>query len=449
MGKLFGTDGVRGVANEMLTAELAFKIGQAGAYVLTKHKCGKAKIIVGKDSRISGDMLEAALSAGICSVGGEVVSLGVIPTPAVAYLTGKYNADAGVMISASHNPMEYNGIKFFDHDGYKLSDEIENEIEAHIFNDCADIEKVTHDNIGRITHTDSAAEDYITFAASQTDCRFDGKKIVLDCANGASHITSPELFRRLGAEVIAINNNPNGTNINKNCGSTHIEGLRAAVMENCADAGFAYDGDADRCLSVDENGELVDGDKMMLICAKNMKDEGKLKNNTLVVTVMSNLGLIIAAGENDIKTVQTKVGDRYVLENMLQNGYSIGGEQSGHVIFLDYATTGDGQLTALQVLRIMKKTGKKLSELACCMRTYPQTMINIRVSKMGKARFKDDGEVANAIAQAEKQLGSTGRVLVRVSGTEPLVRVMLEGEDEAQIKMLANEIAQVIKLRLI
>lgn len=445
MGKLFGTDGVRGVANEMLTAELAFKIGQAGAYVLTKHKCGKAKIIVGKDSRISGDMLEAALSAGICSVGGEVVSLGVIPTPAVAYLTGKYNADAGVMISASHNPMEYNGIKFFDCGGYKLSDEIENEIEAHIFKDCADIEKVTHNNIGRITHTDSAAEDYISFAASQTGCRFDGKKIVLDCANGASHITSPELFRRLGAEVITINDNPDGTNINQNCGSTHIEGLRAAVRENGADAGFAYDGDADRCLSVDENGELVDGDKMMLICAKNMKDEGKLKNNTLVVTVMSNLGLIIAAGENDIKTVQTKVGDRYVLENMLENGHSIGGEQSGHIILLDRNTTGDGLLSSIMIMSVMIKTGRKLSELAEIMKVLPQSLVNAHVSEEYKTKYIEIPEIANEIEALKTKFDGKGRVLIRPSGTEPLVRVMIEGENIDEITKDAENLAALIE----
>ena len=445
MGKLFGTDGVRGVANEMLTAELAFKIGQAGAYVLTKHKHGKAKIIVGKDSRISGDMLEAALFAGICSVGGEVVSLGIIPTPAVAYLTRKYNADAGVMISASHNPMEYNGIKFFDHDGYKLSDEIENEIEAHIFKDCTDIKKVTHGNIGRITHMDSAAEDYIAFAASQADCRFDGKKIVLDCANGASYITSSELFRRLGAEVITINDNPDGTNINKNCGSTHIDGLRAAVRESCADAGFAYDGDADRCLSVDENGELVDGDKMMLICAKNMKDEGKLKNNTLVVTVMSNLGLIIAAGENDIKTVQTKVGDRYVLENMLENGHSIGGEQSGHIILLDKNTTGDGLLSSIMIMSVMTKNGRKLSELAEIMKVLPQSLVNARVSEEYKTKYIEIPEIADEIEALKTKFDGKGRVLIRPSGTEPLVRVMIEGENIDEITRDAENLATLIE----
>lgn len=445
MGKLFGTDGVRGIANEMLTAELAFKIGQAGAYVLTKHKCGKARIIVGKDSRISGDMLEAALSAGICSVGGEVVSLGIIPTPAVAYLTGKYGADAGVMISASHNPMEYNGIKFFDRSGYKLSDEIENEIESHIFSDCTDIKKVTHDKIGRIVYTDSAAGDYISFAASQTDCRFDGKKVVLDCANGASYMTSPALFKSLGAEVIAINDDPDGTNINRGCGSTHIETLRAAVRQYGADVGFAYDGDADRCLSVDENGELVDGDKMMLICAKNMKDEGKLKNNTLVVTVMSNLGLIIAAGENDIKTVQTKVGDRYVLENMLENGHSIGGEQSGHIILLDRNTTGDGLLSSIMMMSVMIKTGKKLSELAKIMKVLPQSLVNACVSEKYKTKYVEIPEIANAIEALKKKFDGKGRVLIRPSGTEPLVRVMLEGENIDEITKDAENLAALIE----
>lgn len=445
MGKLFGTDGVRGVANEMLTAELAFNIGRAGAYVLCRHKMGKTKIIVGKDSRISGDMLEAALSAGICSVGGEVVSLGIIPTPAVAYLTAKYNADAGVMISASHNPMEYNGIKFFNHNGYKLSDEIENEIEEHIFNNCSDIEKMTHGDIGRITKCDTAAKDYVEFAISRSDCRFDGKKVVLDCANGASYITSPSLFKSLGAEVITINDAPSGTNINKNCGSTHIEALQNAVKEHKADVGFAYDGDADRCLAVDENGNLTDGDKMMLICAKQLKDEGKLKNNTLVVTIMSNLGLILAAEENGINTVQTQVGDRYVLENMLENGYSIGGEQSGHIILLDKNTTGDGLLSSIAILSVMIKTGKKLSELAKVMNVLPQALVNARVSEEYKEKYESIPQIMQETENLKAKLSGKGRVLIRPSGTEPLVRVMIEGENLNEITKDAKALANLIE----
>ena len=448
MGRLFGTDGARGVANSEISCELAMNIGKAAAMVLTKGT-HKPRVLIGKDTRISGDMLEAAIASGLCSVGADVMTLGVVPTPAVAYLVKRYNYDAAVMISASHNPCEYNGIKIFKSDGYKLPDEIEEEIEAIILDEASKPPVMLGKDVGRITVCENTVHDYIEHLKTTVDCDFSGMRIALDCANGSSSVSAEKLFTDLKADCTVISALPDGVNINKDCGSTHIEALQKVVAENGLQAGFAFDGDADRMLAVDENGEVVDGDKIIAICATYMKEEKKLKKDTAVVTVMTNMGFNKYCDKAGINYVATKVGDRYVLENMLQNGYSIGGEQSGHVIFLDYATTGDGQLTALQVLRIMKKTGKKLSELASCMTVYPQTMINVRVSKMGKARFADDEEVANAIAQAEKQLGDTGRILVRVSGTEPLVRVMLEGENKKQIDTLAKEIAQVIKLRLI
>lgn len=449
MGRLFGTDGARGVANSEISCELAMNIGKAAAMVLTENTNRKPKVLIGKDTRISGDMLECAISCGLCSVGADVMTLGVVPTPAVAYLVKKYGYDAAVMISASHNPCEYNGIKIFKSDGYKLPDALEEEIEAIILDEVDTPPVMLGGNVGRVRVCEKTVKDYIEHLKLTVDVRFDKMKIALDCANGSASVSANELFSSLGAECHIICAEPNGININDNCGSTHIENLQKYVVENGLDAGFAFDGDADRMLAVDENGEVVDGDKIIAICSEHMKAEGKLKNDTAVVTVMTNMGFSKFCEKNGIKTAVTKVGDRYVLENMLENGYSIGGEQSGHVIFLDYATTGDGQLTALQVLRVMKKTGKKLSELASCMTVYPQTMVNVRVSNMGKARFKDDEEVKNAVKQAELQLGSSGRVLVRVSGTEPLVRVMLEGEDEQQIQTLAREIADVIKVRLI
>lgn len=448
MGRLFGTDGARGVANSEISCELAMNIGKAAAMVLTEGT-HKPRVLIGKDTRISGDMLESAIASGLCSVGADVMTLGVVPTPAVAYLVKRYNYDAAVMISASHNPCEYNGIKIFKSDGYKLPDEIEEEIEAIILDEAAKPPVMLGKDVGRITVCENTVHDYIEHLERTVDCDFSGMRIALDCANGSASVSAEKLFTDLKADCTVLSASPDGVNINKDCGSTHIEALQKAVVESNLIAGFAFDGDADRMLAVDENGEVVDGDKIIAICATYMKEEKKLKKDTAVVTVMTNMGFNKYCDKAGINYVATKVGDRYVLENMLKNGYSIGGEQSGHVIFLDYATTGDGQLTALQVLRIMKKTGKKLSELASCMTVYPQTMINVRVSKMGKARFADDEEVANAIAQAEKQLGDTGRVLVRVSGTEPLVRVMLEGENKKQIETLAKEIAEVIKLRLI
>lgn len=449
MGRLFGTDGARGVANTEISCELAMKIGQATAMVLTDVGGKKPKVLIGMDTRISGKMLEAAIACGLCSVGADVMTLGVVPTPAVAFLVKEYGYDAAIMISASHNPCEYNGIKIFKADGYKLPDATEEQIESIILDETQYPPKKVGGEVGRILKSENDINDYINHLKSTVDTDFDGMEIALDCANGSASVSAEKLFSDLKAKCLVLSAAPDGVNINDNCGSTHIENLQKYVVENGLMAGFAFDGDADRMLAVDENGELVDGDKIIAICSQYMKKNGSLKKDTAVVTVMTNMGFYKFCDENGINCEKTKVGDRYVLEKMLEEGYSIGGEQSGHVIFLDHATTGDGQLTALQVLSIMKKTGKKLSELAGCMKIYPQTMINVRVSNMGKARFSDDEEIKNAIKQAEKQLGNTGRVLVRVSGTEPLVRVMLEGEDQKQIETLAAEIAEVIKAQLL
>lgn len=449
MGRLFGTDGARGVANSELTCELAMKIGRAAAMVLTESCAHKPKVLIGMDTRASSHMLASAISAGLCSVGADVLIIDVVPTPAVAFLVKEYDYDAGVMISASHNPCEYNGIKIFQGNGYKLPDELENEIEEIILDETKVPPVVLGGDVGKISFSSKAVDDYIFHLAMTADGDFKGMKIALDCANGSASVTARALFTRLGAKCYIINETPNGTNINENCGSTHLEQLQKFVVENKCDIGFAFDGDADRLLVVDENGEVVDGDKIIAVCSKFMKENNKLKNNTAVVTVMSNMGFFKFCEKNDINCVKTKVGDRYVLEEMVKNGYVIGGEQSGHIIFLDYATTGDGQMSAIQVLNVLKSTGKKISELASEMQVYPQVLINVRVSNFGKARLDKDEEVQLAIREASEELGDTGRVLVRVSGTEPLVRVMLEGEDYNQIKSLAESIAKVIEERLV
>lgn len=449
MGRLFGTDGARGVANSELTCELAMKIGRAAAMVLTESCAHKPKVLIGMDTRASSHMLASAISAGLCSVGADVLIIDVVPTPAVAFLVKEYDYDAGVMISASHNPCEYNGIKIFQGNGYKLPDELENEIEEIILDETKVPPVVLGGDVGKISFSSKAVDDYIFHLAMTADGDFKGMKIALDCANGSASVTARALFTRLGAKCCIINETPNGTNINENCGSTHLEQLQKFVVENKCDIGFAFDGDADRLLVVDENGEIVDGDKIIAVCSKFMKENNKLKNNTAVVTVMSNMGFFKFCEKNGINCVKTKVGDRYVLEEMVKNGYAIGGEQSGHIIFLDYATTGDGQMSAIQVLNVLKSTGKKISELASEMQVYPQVLINVRVSNFGKARLDKDEEVQLAIREASEELGDTGRVLVRVSGTEPLVRVMLEGEDYNQIKSLAESIAKVIEERLV
>lgn len=446
MGKLFGTDGIRGIANKELTASLAFKTGQSGAYVLTKHAMGRRpRILIGKDTRKSGDMLEAALTAGLCSVGAKVIPLGVIPTPAVAYLTRLYKADAGVVISASHNPCEYNGIKFFNSDGYKLSDSIEDEIEKYILGEKTIEDLPTHGKVGYVSANHNAVEDYVSFACSTIDCRLEGLKVAVDCANGASYETAFKALNKLGAHVEAIHNTPDGVNINKDCGSTHMESLQAYVKSIGADVGIAFDGDADRMLAVDENGNLIDGDQVMAVCAKYMKETGKLKQNTLVATVMSNLGLFIAGEKMGISIPRTKVGDRYVLEEMLAKGYNIGGEQSGHIIFLDHNTTGDGLVSALQFLATLKKTGMKASEAASIVQVMPQVLKNATVKPENKNKYMENEEIAAACKALEEEFAGEGRVLIRPSGTEPLVRVMIEGKDIEYITAKAAELADMIE----
>ncbi len=449
MGRLFGTDGVRGVANESLTPQLALKIGQAAAMVLIKEcKSSKPTVLIGKDTRASGDMLEAALTAGLTSVGCNVLSVGVVPTPAVAYLVCKYGCEAGVMISASHNPCEYNGIKIFQKTGYKLDDEIEEEIEAIILDSSQEIPVITGGAVGNRLFCKTAVRDYVDHVVSTASVRFDGLSIALDCANGSAAVCAKDIFTSLGAKCLMLSDTPDGVNINDNCGSTHPEELMRFVKDAGLDLGLAFDGDADRMLAVDENGELVDGDKVIAICSKRMKKEGRLKKNTAVVTVMSNMGFFKFCSENDIDCAKTAVGDRYVLERMLKDGYNIGGEQSGHVIFLDYASTGDGELSGVQLIETIVKSKKSLSELAKVMRVYPQVLINVKVTPQGKQKYNNDEYIISAVQQAEMELSGEGRVLVRVSGTEPLVRVMLEGSDIEQITALGNRIADVVRERL-
>lgn len=448
MGRLFGTDGARGVANSELTAELAMNIGRAAAMVLISDEVEHPTILIGKDTRLSCDMLEGALIAGLCSVGANVELLGVVPTPAVAYLVGKYNADAGIMISASHNPFEFNGIKIFSSDGCKLPDDLENRIEEIVLDNVVPYALAKDENIGKVTRMETAVEDYVDHVAKSIGCDLDGMEIALDCSNGSSSRTAEKLFTKLGAKVHMLFDNPDGININKDCGSTHINRLQNYVREHKLCCGLAFDGDADRCLAVDENGNLVDGDYLIAICAKDMKDRGVLKKNAVVGTVMTNMGFNKFCDANDMTFVSTKVGDRYVLEAMLREGYNIGGEQSGHIIFLDYATTGDGELSGAMILSIMKRTGEKLSTLAKVMERMPQVLINVKVSAEGKLAFYTDKEVKAEIKRVTEILGDRGRILVRVSGTEPLVRVMLEGENLEEIQSLAEESAQVVRERL-
>lgn len=448
MGRLFGTDGVRGVANKDLTNELAMKIGMAAAEILLENSDEKPTVMIGKDTRASGDMLEAALTAGFCSVGVNVLSVGVVPTPAIAYLVGKYNCAAGVMISASHNPCEYNGIKIFQSTGYKLPDEIEEKIEAIILDSDDAIELKIGGEVGKRTFCKTAVNDYIEHVVSATDVRFDGLNIAIDTANGSASVCAKEMFTRLGAKCHMLSDTPDGVNINRNCGSTHPQELMNFVKANNLDLGVAFDGDADRMLAVDENGELVDGDKIISICATQMKQDGVLAKNTAVVTVMSNMGFFKFCEENGINCSKTAVGDRYVLERMLKDGYNIGGEQSGHVIFLDYATTGDGELSAVKLIETIVKSGASLANLASIMKVYPQVLINVPVTPEGKMKYNNDEYIISAVQEAEMELHGDGRVLVRVSGTEPLVRVMLEGQDIDLINKLGNQIADVIRERL-
>lgn len=449
MGRLFGTDGVRGVANKDLTCELAMKLGRAAAAVLTNKSTRHPRVIIGKDTRLSSDMLENAMAAGLCSVGASVVLLGVVPTPAVAYLVEKYKADAGIMISASHNSYEYNGIKIFSGDGFKLPDDLEERIESLILGEAPLPPAPADSDLGTVETAPNALRDYIDHVKSTVHFSLDGLEIALDCANGSSAMTAETLFTELGAKVHMLANEPNGVNINDGCGSTHMESLIEYVKTHKVDAGIAFDGDADRCLAVDENGEPVDGDFIMAICGLDMKSRGKLNRNCIVGTIMTNLGFIKFCEANGIHFEATKVGDRYVLEEMLLENYSFGGEQSGHVIFRDFATTGDGQLTAAQLLSIMKRREAKLSSMTTVMERYPQTMKNIRVSPEGKLAFYTDPKVKQAIDAATKTLAGNGRVIVRPSGTEPLLRVMVEGQDLALIEKIAEDISEVIKEELV
>ncbi len=445
MARLFGTDGVRGVANEDLTPLFAMQLGQAGAYVLTKEKEHKPTIMVGCDTRISGDMLANALMAGACSVGANCVYVGVIPTPAVAYLTQKYRADAGVVISASHNPVEFNGIKFFDGNGFKLPDELEDEIERLIRKNMQDVKFPVGMGVGKVKYRTDAREEYINHAIRSVPVNLNNMKIVVDCAEGAAFYTSVEALKELGGNVVAIHNNPDGTNINSNCGSTHMEELQARVVYEKADVGLAFDGDADRLLAVDEDGKVVNGDQIMAIVGNHMKSQGKLKKDTIVATVMSNLGFFLMGEKNGITIEQTKVGDRYVMERMKEIDASLGGEQSGHIIFLDENTTGDGLLSALHLLQVMAETGKKLSELAEVMEVLPQALVNAKVADHKKDKYMEYPEIATAIADLEKRFAGEGRVLIRPSGTEPLVRVMIEGKDQQVIRQEAEKLAGLIQ----
>ena len=444
MARMFGTDGVRGVAGTELTIELAMKLGQAGAYVLTKEKSHQPTIIVGCDTRISGGMLANALMAGICSVGANAIYVGVAPTPAIAYLTRKHKVDAGVVISASHNPMEFNGIKFFNGEGYKLSDDLEDEIEALIANDMEDVIFPIGPGIGKVDYRFDIVDEYIKFEEKTVPVDLSGMKIVIDCAEGASSYTSVKALQDLGADLVAIHTQPDGTNINANCGSTHMDELKARVVSERAAVGIAFDGDADRMLAVDENGKLVDGDEIMAICGNYLKGKGKLAKDTIVVTVMTNLGFTLMGEEKGIHIEKTKVGDRYVLENMRENGYNLGGEQSGHVIFLDDNTTGDGLLSALHLLQVMVDTKKPLSELASVMEVLPQALVNAKVPNHKKESYMEYSEIAEAIEELEKKFAGEGRVLIRPSGTEPLVRVMIEGKDQKVIDEEAKKLAELI-----
>ncbi len=447
MGRLFGTDGIRGVANEELTCELALSVGRAVALVLTDKNGNPPKVIVGYDTRISSKMLAGAIIAGLCSMGCDVKLIGVASTPAVAYLVSSTDADAGIMLSASHNPSEFNGIKIFSSSGFKLPDALEERIESIIFSPEKYI-FTSKSRVGDVIFSQELLEKYMLHLKYEAGFNSSSLKIALDCSNGSATATAENIFSFLCKNTRVLFAEPDGYNINLKCGSTSINAMRDFVLTNGCDAGFAFDGDADRCLCIDERGEIVDGDDILAMCALDMKSRGELKNNTVVGTVMSNFGLYKFCKENDISFSQTKVGDRYVLEEMLLNDYKLGGEQSGHIIFGDCATTGDGQLTAIKVLSLMERTKLKLSELKSVIKHFPQALINVKTSADGKLSFYTDEEIGKAIESAEHELGDSGRILVRPSGTEPLIRVMTEGADQAQITEIAERIANLIKNNL-
>lgn len=449
MGRIFGTDGARGVANTEISCTLAMDIGRAAAMVVARdHHKRKPVFLVGHDTRISHDMLESAIAAGLCSVGADVVTLGTVPTPAVAYLVANSDADAAIMLSASHNPYEFNGIKIFGAEGFKLTDEEEMEIEEIVLDHVLPYDLKWNDELGVIRSGETLVEQYIDHIVSTVEGDLSGIRVAADCANGSASATAAKIFAKLGADVTILNDKPNGVNINDNCGSTHIDVLGKYVRENGFDLGVAFDGDADRCLAVDESGELVDGDKLIAIFSSQMKREGKLANDTAVVTVMSNMGFFKFAEQAGIHVEKTSVGDRYVLQNMLEHGHCIGGEQSGHIIFREFMTTGDGQLTAVQLLWAIKKSGKKLSELAQLMQVYPQVILNVRADKEMKRMVKLDEGVLKRQQQLEEGMNGNGRILVRPSGTEPVIRIMVEGLDREAIINAAKSMEQIIIERL-
>ena len=443
--RLFGTDGVRGVANvDPMTSEMMVKLGRAAAHVLKERRRGRHRIVIGKDTRLSGYMLENALASGICSMGVDILLVGPLPTPGIAFITASMRADAGVVISASHNPYQDNGIKFFDRDGFKLPDEVEEEIESHIFNGAIEHFRPTADEVGKAFRVDDAVGRYVVFLKSTfpPHLSLEGVRIVVDCANGAAYRVAPSVFEELGAEVLAVGVEPDGMNINAGCGSLHPEGVAEKVRQTGAHMGIALDGDADRVIVVDEHGNEVDGDHIMAICARDLVARDRLSGGAVVATVMSNLGLERSLAEVGLRLVRTRVGDRYVVDRMRQEGYNFGGEQSGHLIFLDHATTGDGVLAALQLLAVMVERGKPLSELARVMEAVPQVLENVRVRE--KVPVERLPSVARAIRDAEKALGADGRVLVRYSGTEPKLRVMVEGDDEDRIRTMAQRICAAV-----
>lgn len=446
MGKYFGTDGVRGIANKELTPELAYKIGRCGGYVLTQH-AEKPVVLIGRDTRVSGPMLEAALVAGLLSIGANVVRLGVISTPGVAYLTRTSGADAGVMISASHNPVEDNGIKFFGSDGFKLFDETELEIERLLDAETDELPRPVGGDLGTASDDPEAKFRYADYLKTTISRSFEGLKIVLDCAHGAAFELAPAIFRELGADVHTIGAEPNGRNINDNCGSTHPDHLKKEVLRLGAHLGLSFDGDADRLIAIDETGEEIDGDYMLSICGDAMRRAGTLKNDTIVTTVMANLGFFKGVEKLGMNAVQTAVGDRYVMEEMRKGGYNLGGEQSGHMIFLDYNTTGDGILSALQLVQTVVESGKQLSELKSLMNKYPQVLVNVRVAD--KSKLKGNSTIEQTIRDVEQRFAGNGRVLVRPSGTESLVRVMAEGPDKTTVEAYVAEIVEVVQKELV
>ena len=448
MGRIFGTDGARGVANTEITCQLASDIARAAAMILEDELGRPPRILIGRDTRLSGQMLDAAICAGLCSVGADAVRVGVVPTPAVAYLVPHMGLDAGIMLSASHNPYEYNGIKIFGPKGYKLTDEEEFAIEEIVLDHVKPYPAPWGGRLGRISWAEGAAEDYVRHIASTVEGDLSGLRVAVDCSNGSASVTAASLFEKLGARCTFLSCEPDGVNINRDCGSTHLEALSQAVREGDFDAGIAFDGDADRCLAVDEKGQPVSGDQIMAILGLWLREKGRLAEDTIVVTTMSNYGFFQFAREKGLRAETTKVGDRYVLERMREGGFRLGGEQSGHVIFLDHMTTGDGQLTAVQLLHALKASGKSLSDLARLMEVYPQVLVNLRADAYMKSHWETDEVVARVIAQGSRELGDSGRILVRASGTEPLIRVMVEGRDQEQINRIANQVADAIRERL-